>query len=118
MEEKQEDWKLMMFQYSISSFYIGLIDLNNIDDEDKMFNINGALSVIYNEYIDEYVLIEQCEGLGDSDFILNLNKSLTIAVFTPSDLLVNAYKNKMDISDESNLDYEDDIMTTEITTIQ
>ena len=61
MEEKQEDWKLMMFQYGISSFYIGLIDLNNIDDEDKMFNINGALSVVYSEYMDASALRLFCQ---------------------------------------------------------
>lgn len=102
--EKEVDLKAFVFQVDAKLFYIGLLDMNDQDDNKIMYNVHSALSITYNNNISDYVITELCEGLGDHNYIMNLNKNRVIAVITPSDSVINAYQYELEANSTTELE--------------
>ena len=99
------DLKAFVFQIDVTSFYIGLLDMNDQKDSDIMFNVHSALSIVYDIDLDDYVVYGQAEGLGDHNYIMNINKSKVISVFTPTDKLIDVYTLRLDQLSEKQLEF-------------
>ena len=111
-EEVQQnpDLKAFIFQVDAKVLYIGLLDMNDQDDNKIMYNVHSALSITYNNNISDYIITGLCDGLGDHNYIMNLNKNCVIAVITPSDSVINAYQYELEANSTTELEafLEDD----------
>ncbi len=105
-EEVQQnpDLKAFIFQVDAKVLYIGLLDMNDQDDNKIMYNVHSALSITYNNNISDYIITGLCDGLGDHNYIMNLNKNCVIAVITPSDSVINAYQYELEANSTTELE--------------
>lgn len=85
----EENLSYMVFQYDIDSYYIGTVDIEQIKQNEYAFNLLYPLSI----YLENGTYIfTDLNGLGDSQYQMNLNKSKVISIFTPNDRTVAEYE--------------------------
>ena len=94
MSQEEIVFELKVFQYSEYQYVIGLVELEQLNDNSYAFNIHNALF--------DNILV-------DSSYIYNLNKNKVISIFTPSPEFEFEYYNEInnknnDESDESEID--------------
>lgn len=107
MSQEEIVFELKVFQYSEYQYVIGLVELEQLNDNSYAFNIHNALFVNYEEELGMMILNDNI--LVDSSYIYNLNKNKVISIFTPSPEFEFEYYNEInnknnDESDESEID--------------
>lgn len=95
MDEAVEDnkpvFQYYVLQYALDEYYIGVMDMNKIDNNDYAFEVLQPLNI--TRYNNDYVITAFNFGLGDSNHVLYVNKDKIISVFTPTDEIIESYCN-------------------------
>ncbi len=121
--EEAPFYAYMIFQYDVDSYYVGTVDINQINKNIYAFNIIYPISAYLSNGLYVFTTLN---GMGDTAYELNLNKSRVIAIFTPSEKVVEQYesiinklhKNIPDLNDDNEEDTTDHMNFYEVKTIQ
>ena len=121
--EEAPFYAYMIFQYDVDYYYVGTVDINQINKNIYAFNIIYPISAYLSNGLYVFTTLN---GMGDTAYELNLNKSRVIAIFTPSEKVVEQYesiinklhKNIPDLNDDNEEDTTDHMNFYEVKTIQ